>query len=333
MEITIKEIADDAQVSISTVSRVLNGSKAVSEELRTRVLQSVEKYHYRPNAAARSLVTRSTDLVAVMVADLSNPTMTEQLKQINDACMQHGKVMLVCDYSFDNEKAILLLDKMLEHNIDGLIFQGVWLTDPILEKLREFQCPVVLGAQGTPTETCEFTTVTVDSYQAARDVANFLISEGHRRIAYIGGNSDDYTNGYLRLKGIRDALESAGLELPESYVYQESFTTDAGIRGMKQIYENNLKLPTAVIAGSDIVGIGVIRYLKSQGMRVPDDMSVFGFDDSVSEFFDPSLSTVRSAKQGEIFYDALFGEQSMKKEKEWIYIPHQLVRRSSTRKI
>ena len=314
MEITIKDIAADAKVSVSTVSRVMNGSKAVSDELRHRVMRSIEKYHYIPNAEARSLVTKNTHLVAVLEADLRNPITAIQLKQISDVCMKHNKVVIACDYDFDNKKALVIMDRMLERNIDGLIFQGVHLTDEILKKLHEFPCPVVLGNQGLSGDDCEFTTVTVDSYGVARDITEFLVGDGHRRIAYVGGNAEDYTNGQLRLKGYRDAMKAAGLEIPDSY-----------------IYENSRDLPTAVITGSDIIAIGVIRYLKSLNIRVPEDISVFGVDDSVSDIFDPPLSTVRMFQQAEMFYEALFGEHA--DEKKIIHFPYQLVRRNSTRKL
>ncbi|MDO5425616.1 MAG: LacI family DNA-binding transcriptional regulator [Eubacteriales bacterium] len=333
MDITIKDIAADANVSVSTVSRVLNGSKTVSDERRVRVLNSIEKYHYRPNAAARSLVTKSTSLVAVLQADLRNPITAIHLKQISDVCMRHNKIVLACDYDFDNEKALVLMDKMLERNIDGLIFQGVRLTEPLMKKLRQFQCPVVLGNQVPEYGRCEFTTVTVDSYGAARDVTEFFLREGHQRIAYIGGSKDDYTNGCLRLKGFQDTMKKAGLPIPKSYIVQGNFSVEAGKQGMRQIYENSRKLPTAVIAGSDIIAVGVIQYLKTQRLRVPEDISVFGCDDSISDIFDPPLSTVHMFDQGEILYDALFGSQAMEEEKQWIYFPYQLIRRSSTKSL
>ena len=173
--------------------------------------------------------------------------------------------------------------------------------------------------------------MTVDSYGVARDITEFLVGDGHRRIAYVGGNAEDYTNGQLRLKGYRDAMKAAGLEIPDSYIYQGNFSTEAGVEGMKKIYENSRDLPTAVITGSDIIAIGVIRYLKSLKIRVPEDISVFGVDDSVSDIFDPPLSTVRMFQQGEMFYEALFGEHA--DEKKIIHFPYQLVRRNSTRKL
>ena len=334
MDVTIKDIAADAGVSVSTVSRVMNGSKSVSPELKGRVMASIEKFHFRPNAAARSLVTRNTGLVAVLEADVRNPITALHLKQISDVCMKHDKVMIVCDYDFDQDKALLLMDNMLERNIDGLIFQGVHLNEKILERLRRFQCPVVLGNQG-PSEDmrCEFPAVTVDSYHAAKDMTRFLISEGHKHIAYVGGSSEDYTNGTLRLRGFLDGMKEADLQVQGSDIYQGEFSTESGEKGMDQIYENSLELPTAVVTGSDIIAAGVIRCLKAHKLKVPDDISVAGFDDSISDIYDPPLTTVRMLDQGEVFYKALFEEKGEACVNEWCYFPYQIVRRSSTRRI
>ena len=334
MDVTIKDIAADAGVSVSTVSRVVNGSKSVSPELKGRVMASIEKFHFRPNAAARSLVTRNTGLVAVLEADVRNPITALHLKQISDVCMKHDKVMIVCDYDFDQDKALLLMDNMLERNIDGLIFQGVHLNEEILERLRRFQCPVVLGNQG-PSEDmrCEFPAVTVDSYHAAKDMTRFLISEGHKHIAYVGGSSEDYTNGALRLRGFLDGMREADLRVQDSDIYQGEFSTESGEKGMNQIYENSLELPTAVVTGSDIIAVGVIRCLKAHKLKVPDDISVAGFDDSISDIYDPPLTTVRMLDQGEVFYKALFEEKEEAWENKWSYFPYQIVRRSSTRRV
>ena len=334
MDVTIKDIAADAGVSVSTVSRVVNGSKSVSPELKGRVMASIEKFHFRPNAAARSLVTRNTGLVAVLEADVRNPITALHLKQISDVCMKHDKVMIVCDYDFDQDKALLLMDNMLERNIDGLIFQGVHLNEEILERLRRFQCPVVLGNQG-PSEDmrCEFPAVTVISYHAAKDMTRFLISEGHKHIEYVGGSSEDYTNGTLRLRGFLDGMREADLRVQDSDIYQGEFSTESGEKGMNQIYENSLELPTAVVTGSDIIAAGVIRCLKAHKLKVPDDISVAGFDDSISDIYDPPLTTVRMLDQGEVFYKALFEEKGEACVNEWCYFPYQIVRRSSTRRI
>lgn len=335
MEVTIKDIAIDAGVSVATVSRVMNNSKAVSPELKERVMESINKFHFRPSATARSLVTKNTGLVAVLEADMRNPITALHLKQISNVCMKHNKVMIVCDYDFDEEKALFLMDNMLERNIDGLIFQGIHLSERLLKKLHRFECPVVLGNQGAPENTfCEFPTVTVDSYNAARDMVRFLISEGHKSIAYVGGGKEDYTNGTLRLRGFLAAMNEVDLPVPASYIYQGGFSAEDGEKGMKQIYENNLEHPTAVFAGSDVIAVGVIRYLKAHGLRVPEDISVAGFDDSISDIYELQLSTVKMFDQGEILYNALFGERKKGGNvQEWRYFPYQIIPRSSTRKL
>lgn len=333
MTVTIKDIATDAKVSVSTVSRVLNGSKKVSGDLQRQVMRSIEKYGYKPNVAARSLITKKTGLVAVVVADLTNPITAIHLKQISEVCMEHDKIMICCGYDMDNDKAVAVLDKMLERAVDGLIFMGIQLREDILEKLAQFTCPVVLANQGLPPEIkgYEFRTVTVDSYHTAMDVTRFLIEEGHERIAYIGGSREDYTNGTLRLKGFQDVMEEKRLEIPDSYVIQGEFSTESGYQGMKKIYENSRFLPTAVICGSDIIAIGVIRFLKYVKLKVPDDISVFGFDDSVEDIYDPPLSTVRMYRQGELLYQALFDEEGERNSRT--YFPYKLLRRNSTRKL
>lgn len=332
MAVTIADIAADAKVSVPTVSRVINGSETVSEELRERVIRSVEKLNYKPNAAARSLITKRSDVIAVVEADITNPVTARILWEIDACCMKNNKIMLTCNYDYSNEKAIFLLDKLLERNVDGLIFMGVCLDEALLAKLREFSCPVILAQQGTESGECEFTTVTDDSYHATRDVTDFLIQEGHQRIAYIGGDANDYTNGKLRLQGYLDAMKASSLEVPLSYIRQEQFSIDSGWQGMREIYENNLKLPTAVVCGSDLIAVGAVRFLKSVGLSVPGDISIFGFDDSVSDIFELPLSTVRSCRRGEILCEQLFKKRDNPEKKEWIYYPYQVLRRNSTRR-
>lgn len=332
MAATIYDVAADAEVSISTVSRVLNGSESVSDSLRERVLQSIEKFNYKPNAAARSLITKKTNIIAIIVADILNPITAKQVKEIDKYCRKRGKLTITCDYDYDNNKAIDLLNNMLENQVEGVVFMGVMLNEQLLEKLKEFSCPVILANQGMEATKYDFTIITDDSYQATCDVTYFLINEGHQRIAYVGGEQSDYTNGLLRLKGFLDTMRENNLEVPESYVIQGEFTLDSGKKGMKYIYENNMDLPTAVIAGSDIIAVGIIRYLKTVGVNVPEDISVFGFDDSVSNIFEIPLSTVRSYDRGKIICEQLFAEQTSQ-EKKWLYFPYKLLRRNSTRRI
>ena len=333
MGVTIQDIAADAGVSVSTVSRVINGSSSVSEEKRERVLTSIKRNHFHPSAAARSLITKQSGIVAVLVSDLTNPTISQVLEEINGECIRNNKVAVISEYSGDNQKAVTLLIKMREQNVDGLVFMGVSFNEAIIEELRQFVCPVILANQGIQKDNCEFATITADGYHAICDVTKFFAMEGHSRIAFIGGNSEDYTNEQLRLRGFLDAMKDLSLQVPESYIYEGKFSIESGMKGMESIYAHNQVLPTAVIAGSDLIAIGVIRYLQSVGLRVPDDMSVFGFDDSVSDIFEIPLSTVRGIHGGKEICALLFDPDMDRKEKHWSYYPYQLIRRNSTRRL
>ena len=247
--------------------------------------------------------------------------------------MKNNKIVMTCDYDYSNRKAAALLSKLQERNVDGVIFMGVNLDEEILNRLREFECPVILAQQGVESDFCEFTTITDDSYHAAIDVTNFLIHEGHKRIAYIGGEENDYTNGKLRLQGFLDTMKENGLEVPDSYIVQGEFSLEGGKKGMEKIYENNLLLPTAVISGCDLIAVGAIRYLKSAKIKVPEEVSIFGFDDSVSNLFELPLSTVRSYDRGKLLCEQLFKECDSDEDKKWIHYPYQVLRRNSTRPI
>lgn len=337
MNATMEDIARDAGVSISTVSRVINGYKGISEELRSRVEKSIGKYHYKPNAAARSLITKRTDLIAVVQPNLGNPVMPRVLKEIAKCCSDSGKTMMVCDYDSDNNKAIQALDSVRERNVDGVIFFGVYFTDELIERLNQFTCPVILANQEIPNRGGEkllFTTVTSDNYKEMCDATEFLIQENHQRIAYIGGQKEDYSNGQLRLQGFLDTMAKHGLPVPESYIAQTDFSINGGREGMRQIYEDVSTLPTAVLCGSDIIAVGCIRYLQSMKLRIPEDISVFGHDDSLQDIFEIELSTIRSTgNDGQIICDRLFAEQENNAEKERIYYPYRLIRRQSTRRV
>lgn len=336
MNATMEDIARDAGVSISTVSRVINGYKGISEDLRRRVEESISRYNYKPNAAARSLITKRTDLIAVVQPNLGNPTMANVLKEIAKCCSDSGRTMIVCDYDSDNNKAIQALESMREHNVDGVIFFGIYFTEELIAELKQFPCPVILVNQEIPGREGKellFTTVTSDNYRRMCDATEFLLKDNHRRIAYIGGPKEDYSNGQLRLRGFLDTMEKHGVPVPESYVAQMEFSVEGGREGMRRIYEGASMLPTAVLCGSDMIAAGCIRYLQSMKLRVPEDISVFGHDDSLQDIFEIGLSTSSTENNGQIICDRLFAEQENDLEREKIYYPYRLIRRQSTRRI
>ena len=206
----------------------------------------------------------------------------------------------------------------------------------MIEQLKQFTCPVILVNQEIPGREGKailFTTVTSDNYKRSCDATEFLLKDNHRRIAYIGGPKEDYSNGQLRLRGYLDTMKKYGVPVPESYIVQTNFSIEGGKIGMRRIYEEASMLPTAVLCGSDMIAAGCIRYLQSMKQRVPEDISVFGHDDSLHDIFEIGLSTSSTEDNGQIICDRLFAEQEKNLKKEIIYYPYRLIRRQSTKRI
>lgn len=337
--VTIEDIAADAQVSVATVSRVLNGNKSVSEKLRRRVLESIQRNHYMSNAVARSLVAGRSDTIAVVVPDMSDYVSSKVIKGISRVCQERNKTLIVCDYDRDNGKAVKLLYKLQERNLDGLIFSGKSFDNDLMDTMLNLPCPVVLFGQADNNgkAPCRISAVIMDGYEMAGNVTRFLLRDGHRKIAYIGGNSNDYMNGVRRKEGFFDAMIERNLSIPDSYIVQTDFTIEAGYIGMKKIYEESEELPTAIIAGGDAIAVGVIRYLQSMGIRIPEDISLISFDDTISDIIEIPLSAVHTDvyQQAQMLLDELerLGVKGKKVQRKVIYYSYKILRRRSTRRI
>ena len=337
--ITIHDIAHEAKVSISTVSRVINNTKEVSPELKKRVSSIIEKYDFKPNLIARSLVTRKTGMIAIIVSNISNTVIGALTKGIESICRQRDYTLIVCESGGITENEIKLLRAMSNRQIDGLLFAGVDVHRELVNEIRAQEYPTVLVTQEISELNFEKTLPTVihDNIQATKDAIHFLYNNGHRKIAFIGGLKKDFSSGQKRYIGYSQALVELGLEYKESYVGYGDFKFESGYRCMKKIYEENSELPTAVMACSDLMAIGAMNYLDSMNSKVPDTISIMGFDDTeVASYVKPKLSTVRISyfEEGAVAVQTLFslmeGQEILTGTK---FVPHQIIRRQSVRSI
>lgn len=335
MAVTIADIAREAGVSISTVSRVMNNTKPVSPELRERVYEIIEKNNFKPNALAQGLITKKTNTVGVVIPDISNPVFGALTKGINSVCTKKGYTIMVCESGGEQEQEMKLLDVLEDKQTDGVLFAGVDVNQVLVDAMLKKPYPVVLVTQESAVEENVIDTVTHDNVRAVYDATKFLLDNGHERVAYLGGPKHDFSSGKKRLKGYRMALEEAGITVPDSYIEQGEFTFQSGYEGMKRLYEENNILPTAVVAGSDLIAIGGIQFLNSVGVSVPDEISVIGFDDlDFATCLRPELSTVRIPyyAEGEKAAKELIKFMTGSKEKAAThYVPHKIIRRGTTR--
>jgi LacI family transcriptional regulator len=338
-EITIHDIAEEANVSISTVSRVINNTKKVSPEIKERVFSIIEKHNFKPNNIARSLVTRKSGMIAIIISDISNAIFGSFTKGIESICRQKNYTLIVSESGGDTDNEIKLLRAMSNRQIDGLLFSGVDIRQDLLDEIGAQKYPTVLAMQEIAESSAleSMLTVTHDNTQAVKDAVSFLHDKGHREIAFIGGLKDDYSAGKKRYIGYREALTELGLAYKENYVEHGDFTFESGYRCMKNIHEKNEQLPSAVMACSDLMAIGAMNYLDSVNIKVPDDISIMGFDDiDMASYVKPQLSTIRISyfEEGALAAQTLF---SLMNEQEVSagtkYAPHQIIERQSVRSI
>lgn len=334
---TIQDIAREAGVSIATVSRVINGTKEVSPELKKRVDEVIERNNFKPNPIARGLVMKKTHTIGFVVTDISNAVIGALSKGISRVCEEMGYSLMVFESGGSREKETKLLDLMEEKTVDGVLFAGVNVDESFSKVLRAKNYPIVLVTQESSDPSVEFHTVIHDSEKAAFDAVQFLIDNGHSRIAFIGGPRHDYSNVEKRRWGYDRALKENHLEQTESYIEFGDFSFQSGFACMKKIYEENALLPTAVLACSDTMALGAVKYLQQSRIHVPEEISVMGFDDmDLAVYSSPELSTVRISYFDEGVQAAKMLLSLIKKKKNiplTIHVDHKIIRRQSVARI
>lgn len=333
-DLTMKDIAERAGVSIATVSRVLNDSKPVSDQLREKVLKVVKETGYKPNALARSLIKQRTGIIGVIIPDMDNETFADLVKGIELILDENDYVLLVTNTMGKVEKELEMFHLFEEKRLDGIIFSGVSLTEEHKDFFTRYKIPTVVVGQ--EFKELNFPSVTIDNFQASFDMTQHLINLGHRKIAMIRGPMYDLQAGKERVLGYKTALRENDIEIKEEYISQGDFTIEGGYQAMKEIFTSKEK-PTAVFSASDKMAIGALNCCLDRGLEVPEDISIAGFDDmELATAVRPELTTIhqdqvqKGIKTAEILLDII------DKEKEGAYniqLPYSLIKRDSTRNI
>jgi DNA-binding LacI/PurR family transcriptional regulator len=290
---TLEEVAARAGVGRGTVSRVVNGSPRVSPQAREAVLRAIDELGYVPNRAARTLVTRRTDTVALVVAEsdqrlFGEPYFAGIIRGISNGLGDTGLQLLLALARSPAEYG-RLEEYLTTQHVDGVLLTSLHAEDPLPAKLEANGVPTVLG--GCPPGLSPVSYVDVDNRSGAREAVGHLIAGGRRRIATIAG-PQDMGVGIDRLAGYREALADAGL--PE-YVEYGDFGEASAIAAAERLLAREPELD-AVFAASDPMAFGALRILHRRGRRIPDDVAVIGFDDSsAAAIADPPLSTVHQS--------------------------------------
>lgn len=291
MPVSIKDVAKLAGVSISTASNALNNTPLVSEKTREKVLEAARKLNYKPNALARSLVTRRSRTVGLLIPDVSDPYFTEVARGVEDCASEHDYSVVLCNTDRNPDKERRYFNILREKRVDGIIFTGGSMgNERHLLQLEEENAPVVvIGRHSLP-----FRAVLVDNAGGASLAAEHLISRGHSRIGFIAGPLSS-TTSQDRLEGYRITLARHGIPYTEKFVREGDFKIEGGAKAARELLDlPEEERPTAIIAGNDQMAIGVIGVAREKGLQVPRDLAVIGFDDiPVASLITPPLTTVR----------------------------------------
>nr|WP_314484197.1 LacI family DNA-binding transcriptional regulator [uncultured Pseudomonas sp.] len=285
---TIKDVAALAGISYTTVSHVLNKTRPVSEPVRLKVEAAIRELDYVPSAVARSLKARSTATIGLLVPNSVNPYFAELARGIEDACERNGYCVILCNSDDDPQKQRNYLRVLLEKRIDGLVVGSVGQDDDLLQSLAGVRTPMVIVDR--ELEGVDADLVRIDHELGAYLATQHLLELGHRDIAYIGGPAETGVT-QMRLDGFRRALSEAGVALDPERVLHCDFTSPGGHAAAGKLLEGDR--PTAIFAGNDMIGFGVLRAAAERHIDVPGALSVIGFDDiELSRYVYPPLTTV-----------------------------------------
>lgn len=288
---TIKQIAKKADVSIATVSRVLNNDTRVSEETKNKVLQISNELNYRPNLLARNFVKKTSYSIGLILPDISDEFFTDIIRGVDEITYKSGYYTMVAS----SHKYRTLTDAIISFSDTGLVGGVILLLSSLTEEikaiLKESKIPFVLIGAGKKEQ--EFDAVTIDNYQGAFNATEYLIKKKKfTKIAHITGPQDN-DDAYLRKKGFIDACKKYGIAINKSYIVDGDFTIDSGYHGFIQLYGLSEK-PQAIFAANDMMALGCYDAANYFNVKIPDDISLIGFDDIfISKYVNPGLTTVR----------------------------------------
>jgi LacI family transcriptional regulator len=288
MAVTIRDVAAHAGVSVATVSRALNGSGPVGAETRERIEAAVESLRYRPNSAARSLITRRTRMLGVLLPDLFGEFFSELIRGIDQAAQAAGYHLLLSSSHDDASDLEAALEGM-HGRVDGLLAMAPKVGTRVLDELLPGNVPIVLLSSAYEGDA--YGTLRIDSFGGARAMVAHLAGHGHRRIAVINGPVENF-DAQERLRGYRSALAEAGLAPSSELEVAGDFTGLAGFSGANALLDLEHR-PTAIFATNDAMAIGALSALQAAGVSVPEEMALAGFDDvSSTRYTNPPLTSV-----------------------------------------
>jgi len=294
MKITISDIAKRAHVSAMTVSRVINNKGPVKKETRERIERVIEELDYKPNLFARSLSSKKSMMIGVIINRVKQVFFDNYIGQISsgvtDAAAERNYRVMFFPVETNHNHASAYYDIVRSHIPDGLIILRSKIDDPHIQVLAEHDVPFVLVNHKKYKKNYNF--VDTENIKGVEMAMNYLFARGHKKIAFVAGSMDE-TNSRDRLKGYRMALEKHGVEYRDAWVLYGDFNRTRAYEETGKLWQDKNR-PTAILAADDYMAIGAMQRIQDEGLAVPDDISIIGFDDvELASYTKPALTTIR----------------------------------------
>jgi DNA-binding LacI/PurR family transcriptional regulator len=289
----IRDVAKHARVSIATVSRTINSVPTVDKQLAERVWKAIRELNYFPNTQARSLVSGRTRLLGLLISEITNPFFPELIQGFEEIAVANGYEILIGSTNYDLARMTTCIRRMLERSVEGVAVMTFGVEQPLLEELSSRDIPMVFVDSGPPGPLVR--ALIVDYRKGIREGVQHLAALGHRKISFVSGPLHQGSS-QLRKSAFLESMAEIGVSPDSKWLIEGDHTLEGGMRAMERLLSLS-ELPTAVMCSNDMTAIGGLRVLARSGLKVPDDMSVIGFDDiHLAEFVYPPLTTVRMSR-------------------------------------
>jgi LacI family transcriptional regulator len=287
--VDIHTVARLANVSIATVSRTINHIPTVNPKLAKRVREVIKELDYFPNTQARSLVSGRSRLLGLIVSEITNPFFPELIQGFEDVAVEHGYEILIGSTNYDPERMKRCIRRMVERKAEGVAVMTFGIEEPLLEQLADRHVPLVFVDVGP--EQPGISLLHVDYHHGIRQGVQHLAALGHRDIAFVTGPLRLHS-AQSRLTAFRRSVEECGITVDPTHIIEGDHTMEGGMAAAENLLANT-KLPTAVMCSNDVTAIGVLHEAYRAGLRVPDDLSVIGFDNiHMTQMTIPPLTTI-----------------------------------------
>jgi DNA-binding LacI/PurR family transcriptional regulator len=287
---TINDVSRLAGVSKTTVSRVLNTPELVNVRTRTKVLEVIQKLNYSPSIIARGMRGQKTNMIGVIIPDITNLFYSEFLKHVEKAAVEKGYIVVICSTEVDPGRELEYMQQLMKRQIDGLILCRYRSVREDADSLGVLARRIPIVVMDQPSDGFPVSAVYTDARGGIKELTSYLLKSGYRRIAILCGYKK-YPFSLMRFGGYEDALREYGLAIDPDLVVECDSTAADGFRAAERLMKH--AMPEAVVAVTDLIALGAMRYLQDNGYSVPGDVAIAGFDNiPLSSLSSPQLTTV-----------------------------------------